>query len=217
MSRRDMDMRAEEELSAFLDTYFYANLLDEGKFESIERVHDNAMQKRGVDVVAKTDCKTYHIDEKAQLYYLNKALPTFAFELDYLSRGQRRIGWLLNDELLTDYYFLIWPFAQEVDLRLITKDDFTALDCLMLNKKKLLSFLEQCGLNKRYLQEQVKTLRKNECEGKQPTGIKGVYFYVSSSSKYSEAPINLVIAKNILIELSDAHYEITKEQGLQRK
>ena len=87
------------------------------------------------------------IDEKAQLYYINQDLPTFAFELQFLKGKQRCTGWFLNENLVTDYYLLIWPHAKTAKVSEIKKDDFTVLDALMISRHKIHSFLSRNGLN----------------------------------------------------------------------
>ena len=81
VSRRAADMNAESELAEFLDENLYSQLLGEGKFLSIERMAEKKQQLQGIDVTAKTQNSVFYIDEKAQLYYINKNIPTFAFEL----------------------------------------------------------------------------------------------------------------------------------------
>ena len=214
-SRRSADMAAEAELASFLDEYLYAPLLAEGHFESISRVHDKEHQLKGVDVVVTTGKTTGNIDEKAQIYYVNKNLPTFAFELQFLKYGEVIEGWFLNDGLSTDYYLLIWPQATTDSIYELTKETFTRLDALMISKKKLRSRLEELGLSKAVLMQKAAELRRNRVYGKTATGHKGIYYYLSDSRKYVEAPINIVVSKAILQELATAHYEVTP-QGFHR-
>lgn len=88
VSRRAADMNAESELAEFLDENLYSQLLGEGKFLSIERMAEKEQQLQGIDVTAKTQNSVFYIDEKAQLYYINKNIPTFAFELQFLKGGR---------------------------------------------------------------------------------------------------------------------------------
>ena len=90
-SRKRTDMAAEAELAAFLDLYLYQPLLQEGHFISIKRQQDRNQQLLGIDVEAETKNRKYRIDEKAQLYYINKDLPTF----QYL---QKKVAYLLDCE-----------------------------------------------------------------------------------------------------------------------
>ncbi len=214
-SRRNMDMAAEQELASFLDSYLYKPLLEEGRFTSIVRIMDVEMQLKGVDVEATTETHVARIDEKAQLYYINKDLPTFAFELQFLKGASPRIGWLLNDELLTNYYLLIWPKATKDKVKDIKKDDFTELDALMISRRRIHDFLDRNGLTRDHLLHTADSLRRQGRFGKIKTNRSGIYYYVSDPSRYAESPINLVIGKNYLISLADAHYRITRD-GFER-
>lgn len=210
VSRRAADMNAESELAEFLDENLYSNLLGEGKFLSIERVAEKEQQLQGIDVTAKTQNSVFYIDEKAQLYYINKNIPTFAFELQFLKGGRVIEGWFLNDELKTDHYLLIWPFASVTDVKELKKGDLTKLDALMISKVKLRRELASLGFDKETLTQRASQLRRTRTYGKIPTGMQGIYYFASDPSKYAEAPINIVVSKARLISLADAHYEITK-------
>ena len=210
-SRRVADMNAESELAHFLDENLYSQLLDEGKFLSIVRITDKEQQLQGIDVIAKTQTSVAYIDEKAQLYYINKDIPTFAFELQFLKNGRVIEGWFLNDDLKTDYYLLIWPFASVTDVKALKKGDFTKLDALMISKEKLRNKLTSLGLDKETLAQIASQLRRTRTYGKITTGIQGVYYFASDSTKYAEAPINIVVSKARLAALADAHYEVTKD------
>ena len=210
VSRRAADMSAESELAEFLDENLYSHLLGEGKFLSIERMAEKEQQLQGIDVIAKTQSSVAYIDEKAQLYYINKDIPTFAFELQFLKGGRVIEGWFLNDELKTNHYLLIWPFASVTDVKELKKEDFTKLDALMISKAKLRRELASLGLDKGILAQRASQLRRTRTYGKITTGIQGVYYFASDPSKYAEAPINIVVSKARLVSLADAHYEITK-------
>lgn len=219
-SRRYFDMTAADELAAFLDSYFYGPLLAEGNFTSFKRIHDRDLQLKGVDVELSTASLTARIDEKAQLYYINKDLPTFAFELQFLHDGQPCTGWFLNETLLTDYYLLIWPKARVARAGSVKKDDFTELDALMVSRKKLHGFLDRNGLSRKVLEAKAALLRPHASdrkfhEKKIRTGLGGVYYRVSDPQRYAEAPINLVIGKRHLLSIASAHYKITKN-GFER-
>ena len=162
-------------------------------------------------MVVKTLKSVGYVDEKAQLYYINKNIPTFAFELQFLKMGRVIEGWFLNDNLKTDYYLLIWPCASIDDVKRLKKEDFTKLDALMVSKEKLRDKLSSLGLDKETLTQRAYEIRKSRTYGKITTGIQGIYYYASDPLKYVEAPINIVISKTRLIALSDAHYEITTD------
>jgi hypothetical protein len=219
MSRKVIDMGAEQELAKFLDVYFYDWLLKNYKFTYVKRNKDKQLQIQGVDVILESKDCNYNIDEKAQLYYINKSLPTFAFEVDFINRNNELAqGWLFNNDLLTDYYFLIWPNATQNDLSKIKAEDFTTLDCLMISKKKIQSYLQSKGWSNKRIFEKARELRNGTSSGKiSIQGENDFYFYFSESKYYSEQPINIIIRKNVLIYLADQHYNITKSQVIVMK
>lgn len=216
MTQREKDMRAEKELARFLDEHLYRELLKEERFVSFERVTDRAIQKQGVDVIGKTEDAIAYIDEKAQLHYINQGLPTFAFELEFLWQGKAMEGWFLNDLLRTTHYLLLWPNAIETELSLITSDDFTTVEGMMISKAKLRNHLDDIGLTDALLHEITALLHQQGISGPRTTAYNGIKFYMSSSTTYSENPINIVISKKILAPLADAHYLISK-RGFRRK
>lgn len=212
-SRRDSDLSAEAQLAYFMDRYLYANFPTGSAFSTIRRVRNKEEQLSGIDVeFVGTDGRVYYVDEKAQLYYLNKDLPTFAFELLFKRGPYDTIGWLCNPTLKTDLYMLIWPFATQSSCKGITWDQFTKADCLLIQKQKILKMLANKGLTVERMQADAKDIRKSRQTGKIPiSGLKGIYYYSSNPNQYREAPINIVISKAILMDLAQRRYIVTPE------
>ncbi len=214
-SRRNDDMSAEAQLGIFLDTYLYKVFPKRELFSKIERIRDKEEQLAGVDVkFTGNNGIVYNVDEKAQLYYLNKDLPTFAFELQFMREGREVWGWLCNDRLKTDLYLLIWPFVKEDKdtPKGIRWEQFVKADCLLVQKKKILSMLEQEGLTRERMMQEAEQLRKDGLTGKVSiAGVKGIYYFVSDPRKYSEAPINMIVSKERLLAIAQRRYIVTKE------
>lgn len=212
MSRRVMDMRAEGQLAQFLDEKFWSPLCADGDM-SFKRVTDRTLQLQGVDVILTQGEEVRYIDEKAQLYYINNTLPTFAFEIDSFQRGYLTEGWLLNNALLTTDYNLIYPNARHNDLSIITKDDFTLVEVLSITKKVLLKSLESYGLTRSYLLAAAQRIRK-QCGSemyRENTMCRYAKFVKSASYRYSEAPLNLVVQKSFLRQIADCTVEVSQE------
>ncbi len=211
VSRRNQDMTSESELGKFLDKHLYKELLKSGAFKSITRETEKDVQLNGVDVTCvATNGAVYRIDEKAQLYYINKNLPTFAFEVDFLRDGLVTIGWLCNPALLTDAYLLIWPYATQNTPKGIQENQFTEADCILVSKQRILNFLEQNGLTIERMLADAHQFRKERRTGKIPIpGLHGVYYFASYPNQYKEAPINIVIAKKYLREIAWRKYVVT--------
>ena len=145
-----------------------------------------------------------YVDEKAQLYYINDTLPTFAFEIDSYQKGVLVDGWLLNDNLLTTHYNLIYPNARHTDLNCITKDDFTRVDIVCIPKSSLRVWLEQQGMTREYLKDVSRRARGNGSQDKyrEASPCTDAWFIKSASFQYSETPLNLVIRKKVLVSLA---------------
>ena len=212
-SRRSEDMSAEAQLAYFMDKYLYSNFPNSEAFVIIQRVYDKKVQLNGVDVefVGK-DGSCYCVDEKAQLYYLNQDLPTFAFEVMFKRDGYDTTGWLCNNVLKTDLYMLIWPFATQDTPKGITWDKFTKADCLLIHKNKILRMLHDRGLTIEKMQRDARNIRRTGQIGKIPIeGLRGIYYYASDPQRYREAPINVVISKSILKGIAQRRYIVTPE------
>ena len=180
-SRRTEDMSAEGQLGIFLDRYLYSRLEEAGRIRSFRRVRDRSGQLRGTDVILTApEGGALRLDEKAQLYYLNRDLPTFAFELLFLRQGGLTPGWLCREGLDTDRYLLVWPFARRDRPKGIRWTDFTRVDCLLLDK----AALRRAGERRRDI-----------------PGLPDAYYVASDPARYGEAPVNLVIRRARLLSL----------------
>ena len=130
------DLAKEQWLYPLLDTY-YGHL----KHYDFKRVHDITEQRAGIDLILtdRRTKKTYFVDEKAQLDYLNEDLPTFAFEIQYSKDGTLRPGWLFDSNKKTQFYALATSiYADEVG-------KLTSCRLTFVNRHKLLELLEKTG------------------------------------------------------------------------
>lgn len=211
---RKEDHSAENELAVFLDKFLYERFPTKDAFSSIQRIYDKETQLKGIDVkFVRKDGKSYYIDEKAQLHYLNRNLPTFALEILSYQKGYDTIGWLCNPNLMTDLFLFIWPFASQDSYEGITWEHFTKLDCLLIHKLKILSMLVSKGLTIEKMLTDARNIRASGEKGKIPIpNLDGIYYYASYSSQYKEAPINIVISKRILQKLAKRRYIVTKDE-----
>ncbi|WP_420401394.1 hypothetical protein [Flagellimonas sp.] len=134
------DLSRERLFSHFLDGQYQKYL----KCYSFKRTSHIEEQLLGVDLTFthKQTGAVYHIDEKAQLDYLNTNLPTFAFELCYEKGGEQKIGWFLDANKKTDFYSLV------TGVYIDEKDVFSACNITFVNRKKLLDFLNSKGITR---------------------------------------------------------------------
>ena len=107
-TNRPFDTAQEKILSSFLFNCYQLTDL-QGDLVSITGEANKEKQKLGIDLEYKGKNSVQNIDEKAQLTYINKTLPTFVFELSSLQKGRITDGWFVLDSPrnLTHYYFLV--------------------------------------------------------------------------------------------------------------
>ncbi len=200
ISKFKSDLSKEQKLGLFLDT-IYAKKFDIN-FQ-VHRIIDKSRQHAGVDLEIhdcrkRNDVEVYFVDEKAQLDYLNKSLPTFAFELSYLKKGQYRKGWLIDEKKETAYYFLI------TNIRTDDKEEFVSCKITSINRQKLINLLEKKGLNSLTLEDYDQAFRADSQNGKSPikelNAKKEGYIFYSYSNK-AERPINLVLKLDYLVKM----------------
>ena len=204
-TKRKNDMRAEQELGAFLDKYLYERLK-----VPYERANDIERQLKGIDVVLGANARELKIDEKAALGYINVPIKTFAFEISFINAaGNLHQGWLFNDDLETEYYMLVYPNATTEDTATITAEDFNNVECLFVNKQTILDYI---GLgNKEWILAMDTWLRNMEHNGKfEEEGFYDFKFFVSQYLK--EKPINILISKNKLMKMATNIYIVNKNK-----
>ena len=187
------DLEKEKKLSILLDKYYSKYL----KNYHFERIHDSAQQFQGIDVIFKqeTSNKIFHIDEKAQLDYINESLPTFAFELLYLKNKSLRQGWLFDASKTTDFYALVTSIYEDEPAV------FTSCQITFVNRNKLIDVLKEKGITQSSISKNYKydSLPHGKIifEGLNPR-TEG-YLYHSKNNK-AEKPINLILRLNYLLE-----------------
>jgi len=84
------------------------------------------------------------VDEKAAVHYVNKDLPTFAFEINFLlSSGQLVDGWFYDKDKSTQYYLLAWLWAKN-DTG-FKAEEITNADLVIINRKRITDMLSENG------------------------------------------------------------------------
>jgi|26BtaG_2_1085354.scaffolds.fasta_scaffold01070_5 hypothetical protein len=148
VSSYNFDLQQEQILGRFLDKAYQA-IYSQG---SIGRVTNIDQQNQGIDLIYFKEnnglITNHNIDEKAQLTYLNKSLPTFAFELSYLLHGKTRKGWLFDANKLTEYYFLVTSiFLKNKIEKLVNESDIENCLITKVNRNNLILMLDNCLVN----------------------------------------------------------------------
>lgn len=203
------DKRAEKALGEFLDTYMYGRALGSPGIKGYERVNDIYRQKQGIDVIIHTNKKDFNFDEKSTLQYINRNLPTFAFEL-YYSGGT---GWFLKD-LATDVYCLVWPNACTTDLSKITADDFDNVDVMFVPKANVKAYVNKFISDKDLYDAAVQASEDTLMWRRDDKGryrMAGCRLYLTATKHLYEKPVNLIIYKDILQSLCCREMKVSKE------
>lgn len=223
-SFRDQDMKAEEKLGEFMDEYFYSRLNSKGGAQlSFKRIKNKKAQLSGVDILIEVDGKSLIIDEKASIYYSNAMIPTFAFELDSIQKGKTEPveGWLVNDNLVTEYYMLIWPNVKCVkqdkqwirkDIKCLKKEDFTIVEAFLIPKQGIRMELERRGYDREHLLLYAQRMRKR-CKGLDVMKKEKIdeEMEFTFSGQLAEKPVNIVIRKSMLQKLAKGIYLISAD------
>jgi hypothetical protein len=162
---------------------------------------------KGKDVTFSIgELKKIIVDEKAQSHYINKNLPTFAFELDFLrGSGELTPGWLMDKDKQTEYYMLIWPFAKESWN--ICKEDITKLRCILISRQRIIEYLGSEGFTEAKLNETSERIRRDGLEGAIDKGAHPS-FYFFSTKRLVEKPVNIIIRIEKLKELAVNMFEV---------
>ena len=199
---RSIDNAAEAAISKYLDTYFYPICT-----KNFVRYNDYETQMLGVDTKFDfNDLTSLLVDEKALTHYINKDLPTFAFEINFLSGGQRLIpGWFYDEKKTTQYYLLSWITAKKD--KNISADDITKLDTLLVSRHRIIEMLSAYEMTKEGAERIAAELRRNSISGVSHKNSQ-TPFYFFFSTQLAEQPINLVIKKSKLEEIATARFII---------
>lgn len=199
---RGMDTSVDNEISRFLDNRFYPT-----NTTNFKRFGDVETQMAGIDVQFDfKELKNILVDEKAAAHYINKDIPTFAFELDFLARGEIVPGWFYDEAKKTEYYLCSWIKATKD--RYIKAEDITELDIILLDRKALINKLATFGLTSETAAQISREIRTAAIYGVQKKDTR-LPFYFFFSSNLAEQPINVIVRKQLLKEIATQHFIIT--------
>lgn len=192
-----LDLCAEQILANYLDDFYYPRLND----IIYERVHDMNNQHLGIDTILTQNNINLLIDEKG-LLSIPKPINTFALELSYINtNGVRRIGWLFDEHKITTHYLLCWVKRNECNLQELQITDIHYVVALLISRQKLLSYLDYTyNINVDTLNTIESNILADGRNGRQENlsnTSKSRYHY---SSHLPEAPINIVMDKNELLD-----------------
>lgn len=189
MSKFRQDLKQESILSEYLDEVY------QNKGYKFSRQSDINLQHQGIDGFIYQENTPIAVDEKAQLHYINKTLPTFAFELSYLKNGIWKKGWLTDPKKKTEAYFLVRGIYLNGKSKLTNKSDISSVLITCVDRILLLQYLNQKGLSPTVMDEYDQKIRNscsykaNEIPELNPVTEGKIYF----TDYLQERPINLVL------------------------
>lgn len=198
---RDGDERGEKIVSEFLDKHFYTEC------EDFHRNDDKIQQIKGVDTTFVKNGFQYVCDEKAALKYVNKNLQTFSMELSFFNAANNlSIGWLLDSNKINNSFLLCW-IDNAIKDDLTSSDDIVMMEVALVKRNKIIDYLSSIGWALDKLFTKCKKIRNNsyeECGNFYKNEVK-----FSKSFQLREKPINLLIKRSKLIEISDFNKKIS--------
>lgn len=161
-----------------------------------DRSTDRLDQMHGIDVRLSRDGYRYKVDEKAQLHYIGKCLPTFALEVDLLVDGSVSPGWLFDERKQTEVYAFVFDITLHGNLTELQREEQVASVCIVLvNRHRLINRLEAEGLDQTMLRRLAKELRDT---GTDRRSVHAPGVRVMLSQQLEEQPVNLLVTRRYL-------------------
>ena len=210
MSLRLSDTKKEEAIAEYLDKYFYSK----PSIYEFHRKVDKKTQLEGIDVTLKIkhpnlQLDTIYIDEKSAAHYVNKDIPTFAFELQFQNKlNIKTNGWLYDDKKKTTHFLLIWIQTSRKDSDFTLKD-ITQLEVMLIARDAVKKILSD---NKFKLENLKKNILEMLSEGKNLDEKQSLYIgklKLHYSGHLSEKSINVTINKLELKKNCIGHFIVT--------
>ena len=227
ISLRTEDMKGEQIVKEYLIRYFYEPIKNNNILENIydyRAINDYEQQINGIDTICYTiNGQELKIDEKCALSYINKNLSTFAFELLWHRNGEEKDGWLINNNLQTQYYFIMWlngidirdkntgELLEKYDyIKKMTVDHINHIELFVIHKKLLIEYLAKIGLSAESMKNKAREMiANNKTRDIVNQDIDIWYVY---SNKLAEKPVNLIISKELLKKIANPIFEIEPNQ-----
>jgi hypothetical protein len=184
------DISQEQLLRPFLDLCYAAHGI------RVDRYSDPVLQAKGIDAVLSRDRRSFLVDEKAQLHYIGRNLPTCAFEVELLKNGEPHIGWFYIPLLSTEVYALICDIKVKTQADHINEtSDVCSAEIILVNRTRLMKLLHGHGLTKTFVQTKAAELRRGSVDRVDITypGVRLV-----RSTQLREQPINLLVTRKVL-------------------
>ena len=210
---RNYDNRACEVVNNFLDRNCYNFFTS----KTLKRITATSEQIKGVDCkfqankLTKSDYE-YICDEKAAVKWANKDLQTFSIELQFVNRaGHLHNGWFLAENQINNCYNFIYTDKIKdengnYNYKTFTESDIKEVTCIFVRKERIKEYLKSIGWTQELLEDKCKEIRRTngKCDlcDIEKDGLRFCF-----SSYLPERPINILLSRRKLIELSDIVYK----------
>lgn len=212
---RNIDQRIEWEIERYCDRHIYC---DKIKFD---RTGDTILQRQGIDgylTIEELGIKNAPTDEKAGAHYVNTPIKTYLMELSQITKAGNEVdGWFLNEENKTEYYMLMYLWAQVPQAMVngkikpewdkITRNNISLVEYYLVKKSDIFDYLKSVGFDKNRLRNGVKYLREHPEVNKIETKY-GFKFVISRGFK--ECPVNICIEKQVYNKICKLHRFVGK-------
>lgn len=198
---REYDEFAEKIVNEFLEKNFYHKYCS-----NYVRYVDKSNQVIGIDTSFSLNGSTYYCDEKSAIRYANKNLQTFSLELSFINRkGNLSNGWLVDDNKKNDSYLFCW-IDKSIKDKFTSYEDLLDVEISLVKKNRIIEYLSEIGWSLEKLNEKSKRIRSNRDEYCGDINSDGIKF--SKSFQLYEKPINILIKRKKLAEISDFNKKI---------
>ena len=209
-STRKRDSNASDAVTQYVYENLYKHIYKEPYI-----VENTVAQKAGIDIWDADTNVT--IDEKCRLSDIEKGIVgnTFAVELGWISniKGNKHVrmrGWGLSSYQTPTYYNFIWLGEVGVKyIKKLRKEHIRQVECLFVKKTDIQEFLYKTmgyedDIWRIVNQMWDKGIVKRYIRNKRHYPL----FHLTRSWKLNECPVNAVIPKRILENLSSVHYYV---------
>lgn len=201
------DMRARGIISAYADKYFYPRILK--PHEAVFRTIGKEQKQKGVDLVVRNwwERKDFTVCEKVSSHYINSEQSNFAFEIG----SGNRPGWFVNEDCETGSYVILWvradkrkyPVTQYANDYFMSfrEEDIEYMVACVIDREAITEYLGSRGFWRHDLLDKAKDMvvsgQERDTSWKDDSG-----FWFTYSKRLREGPVNVILAKDILCELS---------------
>lgn len=200
---RNYDEEAEKIVRDFLIDNFYSKYANDYQI-----ITDKNKQVKGVDSIFKYNDYNYICDEKSAIRYINKNLQTFCFELSFIDKSNAiHDGWLFDTNKINNSFLIIWLDKCKNNC-LKTKDDINEIQIALIKKYNIIIYLNTLNWTIDKIKNKDNKIRTNKSEFLGNIFDNKIKF--SFSKQLVEKPINILIPRTKLLEISDFNAKLIK-------